>query len=188
MGYVYQITKKPIEKQAKQTKQEAYKLVMKKATSFKKYEDQKVKKLSKKLKNTEGNVEIVQALKAYQNKKNIGVIIQVIDHDGFGGDIELIVGIDQQKEITGVEILSIDETVGLGMNAKNKEFRDQYKGKQVDHFQVVKTGKQSDEEIDSLSGATITSKAMTGGINGALDFYDLLKGRWEHEEVFKDII
>ena len=35
----------------------------------------------------------------------------------------------------------------------------------------------SDEEIDSLSGATITSKAMTNGINGALEFYDLLKGR-----------
>ena len=85
--------------------------------------------------------------------------------------------INQQKEITGVEILSIDETVGLGMNAKNKEFRDQYKGKKVDCFEVVKTGKQSDEEIDSLSGATITSKAMTGGINGALEFYDLLKGR-----------
>mgnify|MGYP000337024524 FL=1 len=63
------------------------------------------------------------------------------------------------------------------MNAKNKEFRDQYKGKKVDCFEVVKTGKQSDEEIDSLSGATITSKAMTGGINGALEFYDLLKGR-----------
>ena len=81
------------------------------------------------------------------------------------------------KEITGVEILSIDETVGLGMNAKNKEFRDQYKGKKVERFEVVKTGKQSDEEIDSLSGATITSKAMTSGINGALEFYDLLKGR-----------
>lgn len=79
MGYVYQITKKPIEKQAKQTQQEAYKLVMKKATGFKKYEDQKIKKLSKQLKNNENNVEIVQALKAYQNKKNIGEIIQVID-------------------------------------------------------------------------------------------------------------
>lgn len=177
MGYVYQITKKPIEKQAKQTQQEAYRRVMKKATRFNKYEDQKVKKLAKQLKNNEGNVEIVQALKAYQNKKNIGEVIQVIDHDGFGGDIEIIVGINQQKEITGVEILTIDETVGLGMNAKNKEFRNQYKGKQVDYFKVVKTGKQSDEEVDSLSGATITSKAMTNGINGALDFYDLLKGR-----------
>lgn len=53
----------------------------------------------------------------------------MIDHDGFGGDIEIIVGINLQKEITGVEILSIDETVGLGMNAKNEEFRNQYVGK-----------------------------------------------------------
>ena len=47
----------------------------------------------------------------------------MIDHDGFGGDIEIIIGINLQKEITGIEILSIDETVGLGMNAKNEEFR-----------------------------------------------------------------
>ena len=60
------------------------------------------------------------------------------------------------------------------MNAKNEEFRNQYVGKKVDHFQVVKNGKQNEDEVDSLSGAT---KAMTNGINGALDFYDLLKGR-----------
>ena len=122
-------------------------------------------------------LEIENALKAYHQKQTIGYIIQVIDHDGFGGDIEIIVGINLQKEITGVEILSIDETVGLGMNAKNEEFRNQYVGKKVDHFQVVKNGKQNEDEVDSLSGATITSKAMTNGINGALDFYDLLKGR-----------
>jgi electron transport complex protein RnfG len=63
------------------------------------------------------------------------------------------------------------------MNAKNEEFRNQYVGKKVKKFQVVKTGKQEDDEIDSLSGATITSKAMTNGMNAALDFYDLLKGR-----------
>ena len=45
-----------------------------------------------------------------------------------------------------------------------------------------------EDEVDSLSGATITSKAMTNGINGALDFYDLLKGRWKYEEVFKTFI
>ena len=83
------------------------------------------------------------------------------DHDGFGGDIEIIVGINLQKEISGVEILSIDETVGLGMNAKNEDFRNQYVGKKVKKFQVVKNGKQNEDEVDSLSGATITSKAMT---------------------------
>ncbi len=152
---------------------------MKEATSFKAYKENDIKKLSKKLKGDYGKngLEIENALKAYHQKQTIGSIIQVIDHDGFGGDIEIIIGINLQKEITGVEILSIDETVGLGMNAKNEEFRNQYVGKKVDHFQVVKNGKQNEDEVDSLSGATITSKAMTNGINGALDFYDLLKGR-----------
>ena len=179
LGYVYQITKNPIQHQLQQSKQDAYLKVMKEATSFKAYKENDIKKLSKKLKGDYGKngLEIENALKAYHQKQIIGYIIQVIDYDGFGGDIEIIVGINLQKEITGVEILSIDETVGLGMNAKNEEFRNQYVGKKVDHFQVVKNGKQNEDEVDSLSGATITSKAMTNGINGALDFYDLLKGR-----------
>ena len=170
LGYVYQITKNPIQHQSQQSKQDAYLKVMKEATSFKAYKENDIKKLSKKLKGDYGKngLEIENALKAYHQKQTIGSIIQVID---------IIIGINLQKEITGVEILSIDETVGLGMNAKNEEFRNQYVGKKVDHFQVVKNGKQNEDEVDSLSGATITSKAMTNGINGALDFYDLLKGR-----------
>ena len=168
LGYVYQITLSPIAKQAQQSQQEAYLEVMKEATSFKEINSKEINKLAKQLKNNYGKngITIEKALKSFKQKEGIGYIIQVVDHDGFGGDIELIVGINFQKEITGVEILSIDETVGLGMNAKNE-----------DHFQVVKNVKQNEDEVDSLSGATITSKAMTNGINAALDFYDLLKGR-----------
>ena len=53
--------------------------------------------------------------------------------------------------------------------------------KKVDSFVITKTGKEKDNEIDSLSSATITSKAVTNGVNGALDFYDLLKGDGQHE-------
>lgn len=116
------------------------------------------------------------ALGAYKDNKLQGYVIQVTDKDGFGGEIELIIGIDLNKQIKGVEILSISETVGLGMNAKNESFRSQYLNKKVDSFIVTKTGKEKDNEIDSLSSATITSKAVTNGVNGALDFYDLLKG------------
>ena len=109
LGYVYQITKNPIQHQLQQSKQDAYLKVMKEATSFKAYKENDIKKLSKKLKGDYGKngLEIENALKAYHQKQTIGYIIQVIDHDGFGGDIEIIVGINLQKEITGVEILSI---------------------------------------------------------------------------------
>ena len=53
--------------------------------------------------------------------------------------------------------------------------------KKVDSFVITKTGKEKDNEIDSLSSATITSKAVTNGVNGALDFYDLLKGDGQRE-------
>ncbi|MGN1182843.1 MAG: RnfABCDGE type electron transport complex subunit G [Faecalibacillus sp.] len=176
LGAVYDMTKEPIAIQQEETKLNAYRKVMKEADEFKEDYDKVVKESSSKLTGDYGSngIEITNALGAYKNSELIGYIIQVIDKDGFGGEIEITVGINKEKMITGVEILSIDETVGLGMNAKKEEFRNQYLGKKVDQFKVVKTGSQSDDEIDSLSGATITSKAMTNGINGALDFYDLL--------------
>ena len=91
----------------------------------------------------------------------------MIDHDGFGGDIEIIIGINLQKVITGVEILSIDETVGLGMNAKNEEFRNQYVGKKVDHFQVVKNGKQNEDEV--TFGYNITKEEEKVNFNDNID-------------------
>ena len=149
---------------------------MREADDFKEEDDQLIQQCTNQLRSDYGTngIEITNALKAYKDNQKLGYVIQVIDKDGFGGDIEIIIGIDNQKRITGVEILSINETVGLGMNAKNEEFRNQYIGKKVDEFKVVKTGSQTDDEIDALSGATITSKAITNGINGALDFYDLL--------------
>ena len=185
LGFVYSITKDKIAAKQEETTELAYKQVMKGSDTFKADYSSLVASSSKLLKNNYGKngIEITNALGAYKDNKLTGYVIQVTDKDGFGGEIELIVGIDLQKEIKGVEILSISETVGLGMNAKNASFRNQYLNKKVDSFTVTKTGKQEDNEIDSLTGATITSKAMTNGVNGALDFYDLLvkKGGSSHE-------
>lgn len=176
LGAVYDLTKEPIALQQEESKLNAYREVMREADDFKEEDDQLIQQCTNQLRSDYGTngIEITNALKAYKDNQKLGYVIQVIDKDGFGGDIEIIIGIDNQKRITGVEILSINETVGLGMNAKNEEYRNQYIGKKVDEFKVVKTGSQTDDEIDALSGATITSKAITNGINGALDFYDLL--------------
>lgn len=101
-------------------------------------------------------------------KELIGHVVKVTTEDGYGGDITLVVGIDTNNEITGIEVLSIDETVGLGMNAKNDNFKNQYYHKSVTDFKITKTGKQNEDEIDALSGATITSSAFNNAINGAL--------------------
>lgn len=93
---------------------------------------------------------------------------------GYGGDIDLMVGIDTSGKVTGVSILSISETAGLGMNAKNESFINQYIGKSGT-IGVSKNG-ASDTEIQALTGATITSKAVTSAVNTALSLYSRIGG------------
>lgn len=93
---------------------------------------------------------------------------------GYGGDIDLMVGIDTSGKVTGVSILSISETAGLGMNAKNESFINQYIGKSGT-IGVSKNG-ASDTEIQALTGATITSKAVTSAVNTVLSLYSQIGG------------
>ncbi len=106
----------------------------------------------------------------------VGFDFDVSEMEGYGGEINFIVGIDTDGAITGVSILKINETAGLGMKAKEADFRDQYVGKAVESFVVTKTGKTADNEIDAISAATITSKAMTKGVNAAIVAFNVVGG------------
>ena len=54
------------------------------------------------------------------------------------------------------------------MNADKPEWKGQYAGKNVDSFTVTKNGASAENEINAISGATITSNAVTGAVNGAV--------------------
>lgn len=103
-----------------------------------------------------------------------GVVINLTSHEGYGGDINFSMGIDLEGTVKGVEILSISETAGLGMHATEDSFKGQFRDKAVDQFVVTKTGAAAENEIDAISGATFTSKAMTNGVNAGICFYQSL--------------
>ena len=79
---------------------------------------------------------------------------------------------------TGIKILSHTETPGLGANAPKPQFSGQYKDKPIENkLEVVKVAPTKDNEIQAITGSTITSKAVTLGVNDAIDFYNTsLKG------------
>lgn len=176
LAFVNLLTKEPIAIQNEKVIQDSYRSVFKEGKTFEndKQIDEIVKKFPETIKSNnyyfgDNGIIIDDVLKATDsNNKLIGHIIKVTTKDGYGGDITLVIGIDNKDEITGIEILSIDETVGLGMNAKNESFKSQYYHKSVKSFTITKTGKQNDQEIDALSGATITSSAFNNAVNGAL--------------------
>ena len=91
-----------------------------------------------------------------------GWVVEVIP-SGFGGELDMVVGISPEGVVTGVSIISMSETSGLGANAMKESFRSQYAGKSG-VLAVSKDGGQ----IDALTGATITSRAVTNGVNAAL--------------------
>lgn len=99
-----------------------------------------------------------------------GYVVTTTDKEGFGGEIKVTVGITSDGTVNGVSILSISETAGLGMKATEEAFYGQYQGKQTEKFYVSKDGGEG-EPIDALSGATITSRAVTGAVNTALAYY-----------------
>ena len=91
-----------------------------------------------------------------------GYVVEVTP-SGFGGTIDMVVGVGTDGTVTGVSIISMSETSGLGANASKESFRSQFVGKSGE-LAVSKDG----GEIDALTGATITSRAVTSGVNTAL--------------------
>ena len=144
---------------------EAYKQVMNEADAFETMElDKSVV--------SEGTL-VDGVVEAKSGEETKGYVITTTSRNGYGGDIQIAVGITMDGTVKGIGILSISETVGLGMNAQTPEFRDQYAGKKVDSegFVVTKTDASAENEIDAISGATITSNAVTDAVNLAVEYY-----------------
>ena len=82
-------------------------------------------------------------------------------------------GITTDNMLKGISILSISETPGLGMNAPTV-LVPQFRNKKLEVFKVVKTGALSSDEIDAITSATITSNAVTDGVNTGVRYYQLM--------------
>ncbi len=167
LGTIYAITKKPIADTAEKKKQEAYKTVMSGADEYKETEELETENKELEKQGFSG-VTLNTKVDAMKDGSRIGRIWVITTHEGYGGDIRMAVGV-QDGKVTGVQMLSISETTGLGMEARdNPSFTEQYQNKQVESFTVVKTDPASENEIRAITGATITSKAVTNSVNAVL--------------------
>ena len=105
-------------------------------------------------------------------KSQFGYAVEVAPN-GFDGEILMMVGVDMDGKVTGISIISQTETAGLGAeaaaeNAKGTAFRNQFVGLGKGDVVLQKDG----GTLDALTGATISSRAVTEGINAALEFVE----------------
>lgn len=172
LGVVYGITKEPIEKVNYEKTQAAFKQVFQTAESFEAYAEFD-KDAANALIAEQGYVdEITDAQVAKDADGNVlGYVITVIAKDASQSTITFSVGIQNDGTVNGYSVTSIAETPGLGMKAVEEPFYSQFEGKNVDSFVVVKSAPAADNEVESISGSTITSKAMANGVNACIVYF-----------------
>ena len=96
----------------------------------------------------------------------------------YGGPVQVMTGMQVEGSVSGVELLSIDDTPGLGMNAEKEDFRAQFHQAvpESGEFEVIKSGEKQDGQIMAMTGATITTQGVTDAVNEALALYETVKG------------
>lgn len=168
LGFVYELTKEPIAEQELLAKEEAYAEVFPDAVSFNVLEDisDEAAYLAEQGFEMDTLNEIAEACDASGNV--IGHVFNVTDPEGYGGDIQLTVGVQNDMTMLGISFLTINETAGLGMNANTDEWKAQFQGIQADEIVYTKSGRSAANEIDAVSSATFTTKAVTRAVNAAL--------------------
>ena len=172
LGGVYEATKEPIAAANLAAKEAAYRTVLPDAVSFESDDmteviagaNSKVSGLGY------GNVTVDEAAIALDGSGTpMGYVVTTTSKDGYGGAITVSVGVLADGTVNGIAFLTLAETAGLGMNA-DTDWKNQYAGKNVDAFAVTKNGASGENEINAISGATITSNAVTGAVNTAVYF------------------
>ena len=177
LGIVYEVTNEPIAQQQLKAKQEACVEVFPDADSFEAMDitgnTEDFRAALDEAGYTAQTVdEVYEALDA--SGETAGYVITVTSAEGYGGDIQFSMGVALDGTTLGISFLSISETAGLGMNADTDSFKDQFKDQNVPEFSYSKTGATQEGEIDALSGATITTNAVTNGVNAGLCVFQLL--------------
>ena len=102
---------------------------------------------------------------------------------GYGGDVSVMTAVKPDGTVAGVAILDVSgETPGLGQNAAKESFYSQYAGLKKGVSLLKNGAKAENNEVDAVTGATITSTAVTRAVNAALDDFEKVKGETVGEE------
>lgn len=109
-------------------------------------------------------------LSSIYKAENGGFVATTVCAEGYGGDITVMVGINSDMTINKIKIMSLSETAGLGAKADTADFMNQYNGlKNGITIEKNNGGDPAKNSISAISGATVTSKAVTKAVNLALE-------------------
>ena len=155
------LTLEPIENQRRIAQEKTMKEALEEAAGF------------RELTGTEAKISgsIVRIFEGSKNGQPAGYVIELAP-SGYSGSISMMVGISSARNsISGMRILRHTETPGLGALAVKENFFRRFDGKKLAPLKVTKLN-PAENEIQAITGATITSNAVTGAVNEAIEWYN----------------
>lgn len=175
LAVAYNVTKDRIDEQKRQAKIRSYQAVLPEAEDLVEDETMNaaIEALGGGVYGTDfGKVRIREAVVGKDSSGSVtGYVVSVTSSDGFDGDITLSLGVTADGTVKGIEFTELNETAGMGMRCGESAFKDQFNGVNTDAFVLNKAGGSTAEnEIDSVSGASISSGAVVNAVNAALAF------------------
>lgn len=100
----------------------------------------------------------------------VGYAFKVVT-GGYGGDVATMVGIHADGTIAGIKVVENSETPNLGTKIEDKSFTDSFKEKATDSELMYVDNPSADNEVQAISGATVSTKAVVKGVNGAREVF-----------------
>lgn len=162
LGYTNAITEGPIANQILQANILARQTVLAEATDFEEVSQDTFSDYSN----------VLEVHRGIKDGQTVGYTIKT-NPAGYGGPIEVMVGVSVDAVVSGVSVGNHAETPGLGAKAADDDYRAQYAGKNaMDQIEVIKAGTPKDNEVSAIAGATISSRAVTDGVNMATKLFN----------------
>ena len=161
LGYIYELTKKPIEQMQLKKKLQAIKEVV---PDFNNNPSADMYLIP-----TYDGKDSLECYPAKENKKLVGTAIKTYTKNGFGGLVWLMVGFKPDGTINDISILEQNETPGLGAKMTTPKFKNQFNGKNPAHYKLSVTKDGGD--VDAITAATISSRAFCDAVKRAYESY-----------------
>lgn len=163
LSYVYELTKGPIAEAAQQAKAEAYQQVYETAATFEDIDNVATQIKEYNAKFTDGTA-VEEALRTVDEAGNPLGYVLTVTAKGYGGEVRIALGIDKSGTVIGYAVLEHAESPGFGANCENEDVKQQF------------LGITAADQIDGITGATITTNALKRETQAAIDFVKMLEG------------
>ena len=164
LAFVNSFTSPIIKERERKQYEMALKEVFKDAEKFDKLQDDKLLPIKEKIKNIE-NIEV-----AKQGDKTLGYVFKTLGKNGYGGDISMLMAVKlEDKSIVGFKVLKHSETPGLGSRVATAEYAKSVVGNKATEHLVRNLNPTADNDIQAITGTTISVKAVLNGLNAGVD-------------------